>query len=494
MRRWGGGRRPLEIVDGVALVKFKPGTARAARAEALAAGGVAVENELYGWSVVRLPAGMSVEAALAFFAARPDVEAAAPNHVLRPLRLPNDPDFSSQYALSRINAPGAWEYEVGASTRVTVAVVDTGVDGTHPDLTANLFAPGLGLHRKFDQTTGASSAEAGGTPIDLCGHGTRVAGDAAADTDDALGVAGVSWRAKLLSLRVFTSDCNTGTSDAAIANAINYAVTEATTGNPSQIGRLVINISLGAAQPACDPLTTAAIQSAQAAGILVVAAAGNYDPSNNPDREVTCPAKVAGVIAVGATDQDDNPASFTALGSQVTLSAPGVSVLSTVNGGIYGEDSGTSFASPIVAGLAALLWSAVPAMSSATLAGVLTRSADALGDPTLYGAGRVNAFRAMRLATKGTLSTFAGEAKAIAFPSPADFKNGSVSFALPPSASVPGLKIKVFTQSGELVKTLPGLAWDGKNESGLPVASGVYIFLATDGDTVRARGRLAVLR
>ena len=485
--------RRVTVDAGTVLVKFKAGTMPAAKTGSLAALGAKSVNELYGWTVVELPPSTPVEGALAAFSARAEVEAVEPSRIYRPLRVPNDPDFKTQYALSRVNAPAAWEFDVGGSSRATVAVIDTGVDGTHPDLSANIKTS---LSESFN-SSGVGTPE--NPPSDECGHGTLVAGVAAAATDNGVGVAGMSWQADLLSLRVFETpaDCVNGISDTPIAAAIDYAVTLATATNPSAIGHLVINMSLGSPPP-CSALLTAAVQNAQSHGAVVVAAAGNLDSTSNPTKVVECPGAIPGVVAVAATDQNDNPATFSAVGPEVVVAAPGVDILSTQrsqDGGGYITDSGTSFASPLVAGLSALLWSAAPSLSSGTVFSILEQSADDLGPPgfdTSYGFGRVNAFRALRLATRGTLSTFDGEAKAIAFPNPAHFSQGNVSFAVPQGVVGSNLSVKIYSSAGELVRTLSGLSWDGKNDGGLSVASGVYIFLVNS-DRGQARGRVAVL-
>ncbi|MEQ1918835.1 MAG: S8 family serine peptidase, partial [Elusimicrobiota bacterium] len=192
------------------------------------------------------------------------------------------------------------------------------------------------------------------------------------------------------------------------------------------------------------------------------------------------------------------------------LVAPGVSVLTTDQGGGTASATGTSFSAPMVSGLAALILSAKPNYG-ADAAGVgivksyLRGGADSIGVAgygvagggtlgTTAGAGRMDAFRTMRLAVKGTLAGFDGEEKPIAFPNPFRTSQiGSVAFAIPPGLQGANTSIKIYTIDGTFVRAVSGLVWDGKNTSGNPVASGTYIFAVTT-SVGTGRGRLSVLR
>jgi subtilisin family serine protease len=194
-----------------------------------------------------------------------------------------------------------------------------------------------------------------------------------------------------------------------------------------------------------------------------------------------CPANENNVIAVSATDSKDNLASFSSTGQQIWVAAPGVSVL--------------SFSSPHVAGLVALLLSANPLLMPPQIRTNLQESSDHLGTPGFnndFGYGRINAYKALHLAERGTLSDFEGQAKVVAFPNPAKFSSGSVTFVLPPSLQGSNLTIKLYTIAGELVRQLTGLTWDGRNDAGAEVATGTYIFLVKT-DAGSARGRVAVI-
>ncbi|MDA8244446.1 MAG: S8 family serine peptidase [Elusimicrobia bacterium] len=487
-----------EAAAGSAIVRFKAGVTTRAAADALSAAGFSLVREFgrFNWSSVALPDGMRVSAALALLRAMPQVEYAEPNRVYRARRTSDDPFLARQYALAQVQVFGAWEYETGSSSRATVALLDTGIDGSHPELSGKL----AGTSRKFDPVTGAASDNQPPTPA--CNHATRASGVAAAASDNGQGVAGMSWGAGLLSLKVFAdSDCGPDCSDAAgygscstseiaIASAINDAIS--LHGTPA-IGKLIINMSLGSAGSCSAPLQSA-VDSAVSAGVFLVAAAGNASAPF-----IDSPANCSGVYAVGATDMRDQLATFSNTDSTMTykgLTAPGVDVYTTDIGGGYASATGTSFSSPLVAGLAALLWSAKPFSSAQDIFDFMKNSADDLGPSGPdrdFGWGRVNALKAMRLAMTGS-KDFAGTGKAVAYPNPFRPKTARlVTFSIPDRILAPGAEVSVYTSEGELVKKLDGLAWDGKNAAGADVASGVYIFrVKTDKDA--AVGKMALLR
>lgn len=502
----------IDVVAEQVMVRFASGTSTSDKTAALAARGWSVLQEFpgVGWTLAGLPAGMSVVDGLTIAKAIPAVELAEGNMVYAPIRYPSDPLALSQYGLSQINASGAWEYETGSTNLVTVAVIDTGIEGTHQDLQGKILAA---ESRAYDSGTGGAGATSPLVPA--CNHGTQVAGVAAAMTDNAVGIAGVSWGAKLVALKVFnnaqcTSDCGggaCGTSNAAIIAAIDYART--TLQNGVNTGKVVINMSLGCTPgaagcpEACPAAVKTALDNAVAAGIPVFISAGNDGgPVNNP---AACAATVVGggVVPVGATDEGNNVASFSSRGTELAsfgLVAPGKNVLTTTLGGGTAQVTGTSFSAPHAAGVAALILAAKPAFTPAQVQATLRGGSEGIGVASLSplgntsGAGRLNAFRSMRLAVNGTLAGFDGEETPIAFPNP--FKpseSGAVSFAIPQSLAGSKTKIKVYTVTGELVRELNGLSWDGKNTQGHPVASGTYIFLVSS-SAGTGKGRLAVVR
>ncbi len=492
----------LEVAAGSALVRFKAGVSTAAAAAALGPSGFTLVNtyERFNWSAVALPPGYSVAAGLDALKSFPQVESAAPNRVFKVNRVPTDIYAGTQYALAKVQAFGAWEYETGASSRVTVAVIDTGVDGTHSEISGKL----TGVSSAFNPDTGATLPNNPPTPA--CNHATRAAGVAAAASDNSAGVAGISWGAKLLSLKVFsdsdcTSDCgdaagfgSCSTTEHAIGAAVNYLIAKH---NTSDYGKIVVNMSLGSAGSCSDsapyPLQTT-VNSAAAVGLMLFAASGNAGAS-----VMDSPANCDNVYPVGATDIQDGLASFSNKDLLMTsrgLTAPGVDIYTTDLNGRYASATGTSFASPMAAGLAALVWSAKPTNTATDVFDALKNSADDLGPAGPdwgYGLGRINAYKAICRVVSCPAYT-AGEKKASAYPNP--FRPAAhrlLAFKTAPGFDTSGLEIKIYTPEGELVRKLTGLAWDGKNEAGLLVASGVYLFhVKTDSDS--ATGKFALIR
>lgn len=514
----GGGVAEVEVVSGEALVRFDAALSPEARAQALATRGARLVGELpgTGWSHAALPSGMPVESGLILLRSIPGVLAASANNAYRALKTPNDPSFLQQYHLAKVNAPAAWEYGVGDSTEVTVAVVDAGIDGTHPDLTAKFVAQNWFCNPGADKTTGTDNTVCAtettpAVPTAACNHGTRVAGVAAATTNNGSGVSGVSWGAKVMSLRVFRTapaDCDSScggnacaTDDTAIIHALNK-VRELN--NKPGFGRIIANLSLGSSGVSCATALQAAVDAAVASstGVIVVAAAGNDGGA------VNSPGNCSGVIPVGATDANDNVASFSSRGTELAnngVVAPGVALTTTdLGGGVTGGATGTSFSAPLVSGLAALIVSVKPSFSPTQVKDTLRGSTDGIGVASVQGAvpagasagaGRVNAFRAVKLAVDGTLAGFAGDQKVIAFPNP--FRTGetnSVTITVPTALQSRGTSIRIYTMDGRLVRDLKtNTTWDGKNDSGKQVASGVYlVHVKTDAGT--QTGKLAVIR
>ncbi len=290
----------------------------------------------------------------------------------------NDPLFRQQYAPQITRAPEAWARTAGRG--VAIAIVDTGIDTGHPDLRANLV-PG------YNSLTRSSNVK------DDNGHGTHCAGVAAAQAGNNEGITGIAPQAKLMPIKVLAADG--GGSDASVAEGIVWAVDH---------GAEVISLSLGG--PGESKVMRDAIVYAQAKGAVVVAAMGN-DGTN----ERSYPAAYPGVIAVGASDARDAIADFSQWGNWITVSAPGVQIMSTmptykVDANDYGYPlryasmDGTSMATPAVAGLAALLKSTHRAATPAQVKARIEQTADKVGGknaftPT-FGHGRINVAAALR--------------------------------------------------------------------------------------------------
>ncbi|MFQ5406949.1 MAG: S8 family serine peptidase, partial [Anaerolineales bacterium] len=307
------------------LVKFLEGTSSGTVSQLVAQvnGQVHAQIAGIGVTVLKVPAGQALQAA-ATLTASVGVEYAEPNYVAYALVTnPNDPSWGSQYGPVRIQAPLAWDITTGASS-VVIAVVDTGVDLDHPDLAAKIVAG-------YDFVNNDSSAQ------DDQGHGTHVAGIAAAASNNGVGIAGVSWGARIMPVKVL--DSNGSGSYSNVASGIIWAADN---------GAKVINLSLGGSGGSAA--LEDAVNYAYGRGALVVAAAGNSGASG-----VLYPAAYANAVAVAATDASDNVASFSTYGSEVEVAAPGVSIYATYLNDTYASLSGTSMATPHVAGVAAVL-------------------------------------------------------------------------------------------------------------------------------------------
>lgn len=364
--------------------------------------------DLYPVLRLRLPADADVRAAAEAYRKLPEVAYAEPDYIQHILAVPDDPQFGSLWGLNNtgqtggtpdadIDAPEAWAITTG-STQVLVAVVDTGIDHTHPDLSANIWQnpgeiPANGLdddgNGYIDDVRGYDFAYDDAAPTDGYGHGTHVAGTIGAAGNNATAVAGVNWHVKIAAVKGL-DDYGSGT-ESALAQCIIYA---------ANIGARVINNSWGPGGSGGAPtaLLKEAIDYAAASGALVVFAGGN---SNS---EETGAAGYAPVLGVAATDSRDKRAYFSQYGAWVDISAPGTSILSTVPNGLTATYSGTSMASPHVAGAAALVWSRYPQWSAAQVRSALENGADPIdqlnpGYEGKLGKGRLNVYHALLYGT-----------------------------------------------------------------------------------------------
>jgi subtilisin family serine protease len=386
------------------LVHFARGTSADDRAAAVAGIGASIEGEIPALGVTRVVAaverGTDPAQVIAALAQRRGVAIVERDARVHLDFTPNDPMWNTdplvglgQWGAKKIQLDRALDL-VAAAAPVTVAVIDTGVDATHPDLLGRVVT-GTTL---LASQTGGCNADAIGT--DDNSHGTHVAGIVAANANNGIGIAGIAANAKILPIKAL--DCTGSGSVADIAQGIVYAVDH---------GARVINISLGSSTDSAT--MQSAVSYATSRSVIVIAAAGNcgalsmrcFNTLNLPEY----PAATPGVIGVGATNMDDQVASFSTQGPQVAVAAPGVRIVSTVphyptyqsqHGGPmdYAAFSGTSQATPFVSGLAALLLGIDPTLTTAQLAARIASSADDLGVPGVditYGAGRINALRAV---------------------------------------------------------------------------------------------------
>ncbi len=335
------------------------------------------------------------EAAVGKLKSDPDVEFAEVDRLIPAAGAVNDPGYSAEWHLSMIGAPTAWNYATGAG--ITIAILDTGVDGTHPDLVAQM-TPGWNFYDNNSNTA------------DVNGHGTAVAGAAAAATNNGIGVASVAGGAKIMPVRI--ADANAYAYWSTVAQGLTWAADN---------GARVANISYVGASG------SSTIQSAasyfRSKGGVVFVAAGNTGAIDN-----TAPTSL--ITVVSATQETDTLASFSTYGPFVDISAPGNNIYTTARGGGYQYWWGTSLATPVVAGTAALMLSKRPDLTPAQVDSTLAATATDLGTPgydIYYGAGRVNAAAALQQIANAPP------------PPPADTTSPSVSIASPLGGNVAGV-------------------------------------------------------
>jgi len=297
-----------------------------------------------------------------------------PNYICYVQNTPNDTRFGEQWHHATMQSALAWDTTTG-SPGVTVAIVDTGTQTSHPDLSPNLV-PG------YNAWTGTTQA-AGGLVDDEHGHGTHTAGCAAARGNNSQGVTGMGWNMKIMPVRVTAPGSGGSTSLDAILLGARWAADN---------GAKVVSSSWSGITATSIRTTGNYIKSK---GALYCYAAGN-DAANLSGLDY------ANVIVVGATDSADAKAGFSAFGTGVDVFAPGVNILSTTRISSYGNSSGTSMATPIVAGAIGMLWSAFPALTADQIEDLLDRGCRDLGDPgddSVYGWGRINVAASIALGT-----------------------------------------------------------------------------------------------
>jgi len=325
-------------------------------------------------------------------AANPYIEYAEKVPLDRPCLTPNDPSFSSQWGLNIIGAPAAWNY-FSSGSNIVIAIVDDAVMRTHTDLSPNLWVnpgeiAGNGIdddgNGYIDDINGydvGSNDNNPNPPTTAYNHGTHVAGIASARSNNNTGIASIGFSCRLMCVKAtYTASAITNGYD-----GIVYAAAS---------GANVINMSWGG--PSYSTTGQNVINYAWSRGCVLIAASGNDNVSSQ-----FYPAAFNNVISVAATTSSDTKASFSNYGSWIDVSAPGNNIYSTTINGSYGNMSGTSMASPMVAGLAGLMWSLNPSMTKTDLINCLLSTATSINaqNPSyngLLGSGRINAAAAMQ--------------------------------------------------------------------------------------------------
>lgn len=348
------------------IVKFK----EEAQGEFTAAEVAATdENGNTEMAALEVPEGESMDAYMAELKKRDDIEFVEPDYQIElAVSKSKDPELAArQYHHKQIQTSTAWKQTRG-SKKVVVAVIDDGMDVTHPELKKQFIAPYDALSKKKGTISPGK-------------HGTHVAGLIAASADNGIWGAGVAPATKIMPIDVIDNGGYGYTSD--LIHGIEYAIAADVD---------IINMSLGSYF--YSEALNQVIQKAHKRGIVIVAAAGN-----GGTRNAHYPSSLNNVIAVGAVTNKDVSALFSNKGPAVDLTAPGVDVYSTLPYNQFGPLSGTSMAAPIVSGVAALIKAQKPSLSNKEIEKRLYSSSDDLGKAgrdDVYGHGRVNAKKALK--------------------------------------------------------------------------------------------------
>lgn len=320
--------------------------------------------------MLEFPPTISEKAVEAILAHHPQIQFAERDRFVKPVEAPNDYYFVFAWHLSKLNMPTAWDTAKGDG--ITIAILDTGVESSHPDL-ADKIVPGFNMYDNNSDTS------------DVHGHGTSVAGSAAAMTNNIIGISGIAWNAKIMPIRVSALDGWATWST--IANGAIYAIDH---------GARVANASY-----ASYPSATV-----QSAGNYMKSKGGLFTVSAGNDSVLNTTTATDSLIVVAATDGSDFKTSWSTYGPAVDVSAPGTSIYVTRRGASYGTAAGTSFSAPITAATIALMMSANPNLTPTQLENILFSTALDLGDvgyDQMFGHGRIRPAEAV-LKAKNTVA------------------------------------------------------------------------------------------
>jgi len=406
------------VIDSDLIIKFKDNAEPAGIKSLLNRLNAAVFNydSLPGFSFQRVRSAMSLQELIDLYKSDPNVEYVEPNYLFHADETrPNDPFFKQMWGHSNtgqeiaggpggepgadIDALTAWDVTTG-SNNIVVAVIDSGIDYTHPDLKANMWinrdeVPGDGVDNDdngvVDDIHGYNAVNNNGDPLDDADHGTHCAGIIGAVGDNGIGIAGINWKVKLMALKFLSVSGGGRLND--VIECINYVIKMKKRG----VNVRIMSNSWGGGS--YSRALEDAIKAANNAGILFVAAAGNDSQDTDHFPHYPSSYQIENVISVAALDRNDNLARFSNFGAEsVHLGAPGVEIYSTVRNSSYRFMSGTSMATPYAAGVAALVLAREPRLSVKDLKKRLIESTTevaALKGKTISG-GRLNAARALK--------------------------------------------------------------------------------------------------
>jgi thermitase len=452
------------FVEDELLIQFRIDTPKNKADEALNAHGASVADEIQQLRIKRIKVPAHVlETVREALSHNPHVEFIENNFLAEPSTTPNDSYYPSQWHLPKINAPSGWDITSGSES-IPIAIIDSGVDPDHPDLAGKLI-------------TGYNFLGSNTDTHDVLGHGTAVAGTAAAMTNNITGVAGIACDNPIMPLVVLNSSNYASYYD--ISRAITYAVDH---------GVRVLNISIGGSSSSST--LQSAVDSAWNKGALIFASA-----MNNNNSTPYYPAACNHVVAVAATTSTDTKASFSSFGTWVDISAPGASIYTTKDGGGYGYWNGTSFASPLTAGLAALIWSINPSLTNTQVYDILTQNADDLGTlgfDQYFGFGRINSLRSL-LAAMDTSPATDTTAPVVSITSPANNTtvSGVISVSISASDNVDVSKVELYINGNLYASDSSSpytFTWDTTK-----YANGTYTLMAVAYDSAGNIGQSATV-
>ncbi len=378
--------------------------------------------------IIQLPANANARAVAALLNRDRHIEFVELDEQVPPSLTPNDPYFASGWHLAKLGAPQAWDRAAGEG--VTIAILDSGVDPAHPDLSGNV----IGGYNAYDNNTDTR---------DVYGHGTKVAGAAAMAGNNLLGGTGMAFNSRIMPIRV-TDTAGYGYFST-MANGLVWAADR---------GARVASLSFLNVCRSASVLSAA--QYMRSKGGVVTGAAGNtgIEELITPSASITC---------VSAVDSADTKASWSSYGGYVDVAAPGVGIYTTTNGGGYGAGSGTSFSAPITAGVYALMIAANPALAPSELDAALFATAVDLGNRNYYGNGRIDAAAAVAHAVADAPSDTAVPLVKFNVPAAGSTVHGLVAVDVGASDNVGVTRVELYADD-VLVATATGapygFSWD----------------------------------
>ena len=487
------------------LVRFRPGTTSdeaAAVHRGIGASLLRQFRTIRGLAVVRLPAGLSLRDAMRAYRRQSQVLYVEPDYVIHVTATPNDTDFAQLWGLNNtgqtggtpgadIHALQAWDITTG-SANVVVGILDTGIDYNHPDLAANVYRNQADCNNDgidndgdgyVDDCYGIDTFNHDSDPMDDYSHGTHVSGTIGAVGNNGQGVTGVNWNVKLFACKFL--DANGSGYISGAVECLDYFAWQKDHG----VNLVATNNSWaggGYSQALAD-----ALEQQRQRGILFFAAAGNGAADNDAFSVYPADYGLPNVVAVAATDASDQLAGLSDYGNtSVGLGAPGVSIVSTLPGGAYGGESGTSMATPFVTGVAALLAAQDPARGMMAIRNLILAGADpvpALTGKTITG-GRLNAYNAMTCSNRLVRHRMLPRADAVTVPIGQSVTLSMISLNCVQSSASETITV---IETGESIHLLDdGVLPDAYAGDGLftaqwtPAAIGVYTLAYPGGEQV----------